>query len=66
MFYYIYYFYKYYNYFYYFYYFYIFYEGYKLTHNIYSNVNHILYGKEKIESIEMYEIEQLNDWNIIN
>jgi len=68
MLYYIYYLYKYY---YYFYYLCIFYYGMKTTYSVYDNINYVYnlipYNKsgQTLSTIEMYEIEKKDDWNII-
>lgn len=68
MLYYIYYLYKYY---YYFYYLGIFYYGMKTTYSMYDSINYIYnlipYNKyeQRLTTIEMYEIEKKDDWNII-
>lgn len=66
--YYIYYLYKYY---YYFYYMCVFYYGVKTTYGIYDNLNYMYnlipynISKNTTTTIEMYEIEKNEDWNII-
>ena len=68
MLYYIYYLYKYY---YYFYYICVFYYGVKTTYSIYDNVTYIYnlipynVSNNNVTTIEMYEIEKNDDWNII-
>lgn len=66
MFYYIYYLYKYY---YYFYYIGVGYYGLRITYDTYSCINYIYnlipYNKKNDILIEMYEIEKIDDWNII-